>query len=309
MSIIVTGMRTRLAQMTATALASQDMDVLGIDSVFVDLDHPNIQCLQIEANSQALGDVFALYAPQTLIHLDQPGEEHERYPEAAERAGQLQTIELLGLCASQGVEHVVLRSSTMLYGASPSQPLFVAEDRPLAEIPSGILADYLAIERFAASFVEQKSMAITIMRCAGLVGSQLGSPLARYLRMTQPPMLSGFAPRIQALHIQDAALAFALAAMRPPESSLRVFNVAADTPIPLDMAIRRAGRKPHFLPGIAFSQAHLAHSLKITQDGSIPFTLDMLRYGGGVATERIKAELGWMAHFDSAEAIASLNEE
>lgn len=308
MSIIITGMRTRLAQMTATALASQDMDVLGIDSVFVDLDHPNIQCLQIEASSQALGEVFALYAPQTLIHLDQPGEEHDRYPEAAERAGQLQTIELLGLCASHGVEHVLLRSSTMLYGASASQPLFVTEDQVLAELPSGILADYRAIERFAASFVEQKSMAITIMRCAGLVGPQVDSPLARYLRMPQVPMLVGFVPRFQVLHIQDAALAFALAAMIAPTSPLRVFNVAADTPIPLDLAIRRAGRKPRFLPGLAFSQAHLAHSLKITQDGSIPFTQDMLRYGWSVDTERIKAELGWMAQFDSAEAIATLNE-
>ena len=306
MSIIITGMRTRLAQMVATALASQEMDVLGIDSVFVDLDHPYIQCLQIDMSSLSIADILSMYAPQTLIHLDQPGEEHGLYTDAAERAGQLQTMELLGLCASYGVEHVVLRSSTILYGASASQPMFMPEEQPLASVNNGMPGDYLAIERFATNFVENNDLSITILRCAGLVGPHVDSPLSRYLRLPQPPMLIGFVPRIQVLHINDAALAFAMAAMVAPDTKLRVFNVATDTPIPLDLAIRRAGRKPRFLPGLAFSQAHLAHSLKITQDGNIPFTQDMLRYGWSVDTSRIKTDLNWVAHFDSAEAIAEL---
>lgn len=307
MSIIITGIRSRLAQMVAVALASQDMEVMGVDRVFVDLDHPDVQCLHIGEGSQALAELLSMYAPQTLIQLDQPGEEPGLYPDSVERAGQLQTLELLGLCAASGVEHVVLRSSTMVYGVSQSQPLFVSEDRPLAAATSGMLGDYLAIEDFATNFVEQNNLSVTILRCAGLVGPHVDSPLARYLRMPQPPMIVGFAPRIQVLHIQDAAMAFALAAMHSPESKLRALNIATDTPITLDMAIRRAGRKPRFLPGFAFSQSHLAHSLKMTQDGAIPFHPDLLRYGLSVDTERAKQELGWSAQFDSTEAISELS--
>lgn len=114
----------------------------------------------------------------------------------------LRTMELLGACAVAGVQRVILRSSTLVYGASYRQPAFINEQQALADRHRrGLLRDYIEIDAFASEFARKHpQLELLLLRCASFAGGGIASPLTRYLARPYPPMLLGFDPRIQVLH-------------------------------------------------------------------------------------------------------------
>ncbi len=235
----------------------------------------------------------------TLIHVDMAGEEQPApNREAALQHNVLGSMALLGACASAGVQHVIVRSSTFVYGASPTVPVFVSEDWTIDKPShSGLLRDYVELDTFATAFARKHSnIKVTVLRCAGLLGNGIRSPLARYLAQPNPMTLIGFEPRIQVLHPDDAAIAFALAAKG---SVAGVFNLAANDPLPLNRAIRLTGRLPALvpeqMPGLS---AHLKKMWAYDQG--------FLRYSCVADTRRAHAELGWKPAHSAVEILRAL---
>jgi UDP-glucose 4-epimerase len=197
---------------------------------------------------------------------------------------------LLGACVAAGVRRVVLRSSTLVYGARADNPAFLHEERPLARIrQSGLVHNYREIDTFAADFARQHpDMHIILLRCAGLVGGGIWSPLAHYLAQQSPRMLLGFTPRIQVLHPDDAAAAFALAALSNFNGAV---NLAADDPLPLAQAIRLSGKQPSPLPGA------------LLRGSDWPFGHDFLRHSCVADTRRARRALGWQPSCSAQRAL------
>jgi UDP-glucose 4-epimerase len=294
MQIVVTG-HGQLAQRVGAVLGARPG--VRIASIGVSGDARQIDQLP---RGQALEALLRELSPAVVLHLDQPGEERP-----GERAGQLQTIDLLGACEAIGVGRVVLRSSTLVYGASPDSPAFLCEAALLrAEQQPGLQRDYVAIEQAAqAAALRSPAMEVAILRCAPLVGGQISSPLARYLSQPRPLTLLGFDPRLQVLHTDDAVVAFALAALVPVRGA---FNLAADDVISLGRAIRQAGRQPLPLGPLAFSGARLTQPLTGPIRASLPFDPAFLQYACVADTTRARSELGWAPQHTAAKAIAEL---
>jgi UDP-glucose 4-epimerase len=303
MNVLITGIQSQLAQLVAGALAVQpDIRVIGADRSIAGLADRGVELVTSSLRGEPLAELLRSYTPDVLIHLDQPDDDTTG-PGQAARAGQLQTIELVATAAAHRVGRVLLRSSTLVYGARPDQPALLPEETPLpAEPATGLRGDYLAIERFARAFADKKpAMRLTTLRCAALLGPHVASPLQRYLAEERPPVLLGFNPRIQGVHINDAALAFALATI---VGSAGIFNIAAE-PILLSQAIRLAGHTPLPLPALAFSRSALASSLRLTRAASLPFDPDFLRYACVADTRHARAALGWEPHYTTASAITT----
>lgn len=235
----------------------------------------------------------------TVIHVDITGEEHPApNREAALQHNVLGSMALFGACASAGVQHVIVRSSTFVYGASPTVPVFVSEDWSL-EKPnhSGLLRDYVELDTFATTFARKHpNVKVTVLRCAGFLGNGIRSPLARYLTQPNPMTLIGFEPRIQVLHPDDAAMACVLAAKGGVAG---VFNLAANDPIPLNRAIRLTGRLPALvpeqMPGLS------AHLKKMWA-----YDRGFLRYSCVADTRRAQAELEWKPAHSAEETLRAL---
>jgi UDP-glucose 4-epimerase len=177
----------------------------------------------------------------------------------------------------------------------------MAEERPIARGGlSGLLRDYAEVEQFAASFAAQRpELTVVRLRCAPLLGAW--SPMADYFARPGPRMLLGFDPCIQLLHLDDAAAAFASAALG---AGAGPYNLAADDTLCLSQAIRLAGQQPVPLPEPAVALA-LALGNR-TLIGSWPFDLAFLRHSCIADTRRAKRELGWAPAHGAVDTLRAL---
>lgn len=305
-NVLITGIGTLLgARLAQRMSALPQTRVIGLGRRMPIAPVGDAAVLTATLNGTQLAELIAAEQVTTVIHLEFAGEEqpvHSR--EAAVQQNVLGSMELLGACAAQGVRRLVVRSSSLVYGALPDHPAFVTEDRP-PQRPrqAGLLRDYVELETFIGEFLRrQPNLQITVLRCAPLIGGGVWSPLARYLAQPEPGVLFGFDPRIQVLHLDDAVEAFLLAATA---AATGIFNVAGDGPVGLIQAIRLAGRQPRavtdMLTGFAalFGRSHV--SLK-----HWPYDLEFLRYNCVVDTRRAQRELGWAPQHPAAAALREL---
>lgn len=257
-TIVITGIRSRLAQLVAGVLRAQsDVHIIGVDreppSISLDIEFRSL-----EMRGTHILDLLQETGAQTVIHLAQLGEEQALIGrEVAVSGNVMTTIELLGACVTAKIRRVVLRDSTFVYGARYDQPMFLNEATPL-QVTGRLspLKDYVEIARFVADFsVKHPDISIVTLRCAGLVGKGVSSPLMRYLTQPNPRVMFGFDPIIQVLHHDDAAIALALAAVTDEDCG--VLNIAADMPLTLAHAIRLTGRQPIPLLSPAFDAARV----------------------------------------------------
>jgi UDP-glucose 4-epimerase len=304
--MLITGINGRLAGLIAGVLARQsDLRVIGIDRMPPEHAIAGVEFFRSDMRGRSLHTLLQATAAEVVLHLAQVGEE-QTVPshEVAVRGNVLATMELLGACVAVGVRRVVLRSSTLVYGARHNLPLFVGESTPLHTTGAGDLPhDYVEVERFADDFSDKHpDLAITTLRCAWLVGAAVSSPLARYLRQRTPLTILGFDPLIQVLHPDDAALAFVLAALTPDAAG--AFNLAADAPLTLAHAIRLAGGQPLPLAGPLVRPASRIGG--VLQVGALPGDPAFLRYPCVAATQRAHDLLGWTPQHSAEDALREL---
>jgi UDP-glucose 4-epimerase len=293
--------------MVAGALAGQDgVHVIGVDRAPAEPPLLGIDSRVSNLRGQILLELLRDVGADVVVHLAQFGEERAAPGrEAAVRGNVINTMELLGACATAGVRRVVLRSSTLVYGARYDLPALIGESAPV-HMPSlpGLIRDYVEIGRFAADFAHKRpDLSIVALRCAGMVGAGVSSPLSRYLGQPAPRTLLGFDPRSQVLHPSDAAVAFALAALADEVSG--AFNIAADGPITLTRAILLAGRQPLPLPGPLLDIGGLLGGAA----ARLPFEPGFLRYSCVADTGRARDELGWVPQHSAEQALRELAPE
>lgn len=302
-TILITGIAGQLATLVAGALVHQPgVRVVGVDRVPLRQAIDGVETYCAELRGELLLDVLRTTAADVVVHLAQVGEEYA--PDGRESAVQgnvIATMELLGACESAGVRRVVLRSSTLVYGLRHDLPAFVGESMPLCTtMAPGLVHNYVEIEQFAADFATKHGdMAIVVLRCAGVLGDRGVSPLARYFAQPTPPMLLGFDPRIQVVHVEDAAAAFALAAVS--EGTSGAFHVAAEGPVTLLHALQLVGRRPLPLVGPLLRISQLLGRTQVL--GEVPFDSDFLRYACVVDCRRAREVLGWQPQYSAEEAL------
>jgi UDP-glucose 4-epimerase len=172
----------------------------------------------------------------------------------------------------------------------------------------GLIRDYVEIGRFADDFAaKHPELTIAVLRCAGLVGGGVSSPMARYLGQKAPRVLLGFDPRIQVLHPADTAVAFALAALA--DDAHGAFNIAADGAPTLSHAILLAGRRPLPAPGLFFDTAGLLGARATPLTGELPFDPAFLRYSCVADTRHAHDALGWQPQHSADAALRELAPE
>jgi UDP-glucose 4-epimerase len=300
MRILITGIGGRLAKLVGAVLAARaDTHVIGLGGVAPGFDQ--IETIAEMPRGHALAEMVQALTPDVVIHLDQPGEEGWD----TQRAGQIQLIDMLAACTAARVVRIVLRSSTLVYGASAENPAFLPETMALIPVASpGLQTDYVAIEHAAAEYAARNpDVAVVSLRCAPIIGPGATSPFATYLRRSHPLILRGFDPRIQLLHPDDAVVAFALAALGNARGA---FNLAANEPLLLSQAIRLAGQQPTPLPPVAFSGLHLLKPVAGPIRALLPFDPAFLQFACIADTQRAKAELGWDPQHTAAESVQQL---
>ncbi|NTW96976.1 MAG: NAD-dependent epimerase/dehydratase family protein [Oscillochloris sp.] len=300
--MLINGVGGVLGARVARLLCEQD-DVAVIGLAHQEPCAPVGRAEWFIAQLNGLQFVELLQAEQidTVIHLDFAGAD---FPvdshEAAVQQNVIGTMELLGACARVGVEQVVVRSHSWVYGASPLNPMMMDERRPVARSGlHGFLRDMAEVEMFMGEFSAQHpNLRVVSLRMAPLVG--VWSPLMEYFAQPGPRILIGFDPSLQLLNIDDAVDAVAHFALTPCAGA---FNLAADDAVCISQAIRLSGQLP--MPTI---EAMIKPSASIGDRSRLrPWPIDMtfLRHSCIVDTHRAKHEMGWSPSRSAVESISA----
>jgi UDP-glucose 4-epimerase len=278
-----------------------DLRIIGLDSEAPPQEIKGLDFIQADIRNPLLIDLFKSEGVHTVCDLSFI--ENGRAGEASFDFNVMGTMKLLGACAEAGVRKVVLKSSTAVYGASPSNPAFLTEQHPFqANRTHGFTRHMVEIEAFCHDFRRQQpEMTLTILRFPSIVGPLSDTPMTRYLKESWPIVLMGFDPLMQVIHERDVLEALVYVIMNDQPG---VFNVAADGVLPLSKLMSLAGKLP--LPVFhlfAYWGKELLGSSGVNGNRYIPIDLDYIRYPWVADLARMHNELGFIPRYTSEDAL------
>lgn len=212
------------------------------------------------------------------------------------------TMHVLGACAEHQVRKLVLRSTTILYGARPDNPLYLTEEHPLrGEKSWSFIADKLDAEMQVANYAERSpDTVVTTLRAAPTVGPTAGNLVTELLRMRAVPTVLGYDPLIQLAHELDVVAAFRLAL---EEDHPGVFNIVGTGVLPLTSILRLAGRLELWVPfsvaRVTLSGLFASHLVRPS-----PVLLDYLRFPCVACGEKAADQMGFRASYSTRDALS-----
>lgn len=238
--ILVTGAAGALTQQVINRL-SDNCDIVAVDfrqQVYLGDDIPSY-C--IDLNKRGFEDLFRQYRFDGVIHLGRLMTSEltrmRRY-----NANVLGTQRLLDLSHKYGIKRVIVLSTFHVYGAMAYNPALIDEAAPLKSAGlSADLVDSVELENLANIYLwRYPELNITILRPCNIVGPGVRNTMSALLSSERAPVLAGFSPMMQFIHIDDMADAIVLAWQKPVKG---VFNVAPHDWVAYQQALKMCGCK------------------------------------------------------------------
>jgi UDP-glucose 4-epimerase len=214
------------------------------------------------------------------------------------------TMNLLAAAGAPGspIRQVVMKSSTVVYGAGPRDPNLFGEDTAREGPPRFALESSLVeAEALVRDFAEDNpATAVALLRFADVLGTDITTPISRNLSRRLCPAIFGFDPLLQFVEEDDVIRSLQHATRQRISG---VFNVAGDGVLPWSEVVRLCGARlaplPPWRPAAAVAP--------LVRMGIVDFPREMqslLRYGRGVDNRRLK-ETGFEYRYTSAGAVHS----
>lgn len=245
--ILITGAAGSLAQQVINRLRDT-CNLVAVDfreQVYLGDDIPSY-C--IDFNKRSFEDLFRRYQFDGVIHLGRIMSSQmtrmRRY-----NANVLGTQKLLDLSHKYGIKRVVVLSTFHVYGAVAYNPALIDEEAPLKSAGlSSDLIDSVELENLANIYLwRYPDLNITILRPCNIVGPGVRNTMSTLLASDHAPVLAGFSPMMQFIHIDDMADALVLAYNKPVRG---IYNVAPDDWVAYQHALRLCGCKRIPIPAI-----------------------------------------------------------
>ncbi|MBW3574206.1 MAG: NAD-dependent epimerase/dehydratase family protein [Actinobacteria bacterium] len=238
----------------------------------------------------------ALADAQVLVHLERQACPHPDQQVLAE-----ETARLVDAAGAAAIDHVVVLSSAVVYGAWPDNPVPLTEDLAVRPNPGADFAlRNVDIERRWATWVEGgEGRALATLRPALVVGDEAEQWLAVAVRaVTRWGIGEGDAPT-QFVHVDDVAGAVATAVERRLDG---VYNVAPDEWLGGEEVQVLTGTplRPPVPPVLAGALARWCWSRGL--GGVSPEMVPYATHPWVVASDRLQAE-GWKPEHSCAETL------
>ena len=304
--VLVTGVSRDLGRTFARSLAAQPgiARVIGVDVVPPRGDLGEVSFVRADIRTPVIAKIIAKEDVDTVVHMSliaTPGSAGGR--KTMKELNVIGTMQLLAACQrAESVQHLIVKPTTTVYGASNRDPAMFREDMEPRRAPrSGYAKDIAEIEGYVRGFDRRRSdVRVTTLRCANVIGPNVVSPMTSYFKLPVIPTVLGYDARMQFLHETDLYAALRHAVLTDVAGT---FNIAGDGILMLSQALRRLQRPAVALPGFAVGQ--LGSVLKSARVAEFsPEQLAFLTYGRGVDTTRMRTVLGFEPDYDTAGAFA-----
>lgn len=237
-TVLVTGAAGALAKRVIARLHGR-YKVIAVDfrrKVETDAGVPSYL---VELHKRGFEDIFAEHRIDAVIHIGRIFA-HEKTRQQRYNANVLGSKRLLELCRKYKVGQVIIHSTYFVYGASPYNPALIDEDAPLkASEVTQDLVDSVELESLANIYLwKHPELNITILRPCNVLGPGVRNSMSILLARPLVPVLIGFSPIMQFLHVDDMADAVVVAFEKNKPG---IYNVAPDDYVPYQDAVVQCG--------------------------------------------------------------------
>ena len=252
--VLVTGVSRDIGRRFArTAAADPAVSrVIGVDVVPPRGDIGDVSFVRADIRNPVIAKIIAKEDVDTVVHMSviaTPGSAGGR--NTMKELNVIGTMQLLAACQkAPGLRHLVVKSTTTVYGASNRDPAMFTEDMEPRRLPnSGYAKDAAEVEGYVRGFARRRpDVRVTMLRAANVMGPHVTSPITSYFRLPVIPTVLGFDPRLQFLHERDLHKVLLHAVITEVAGT---FNVAGDGVLMLSQAVRRLQRASVSLPSFA----------------------------------------------------------
>lgn len=246
-TVLITGAAGALAQQVISRLHGR-YNLIVCDSRREVSMPEDIPSHRVDFNKRQFEDLFREYAFDSIIHLGRIGS-HENNREGRYAANVLGSQRLLDLARKYNVGQTLVMSTFFVYGAHPLNPAYLTESSPLKA--AGItmdLVDSVELENLATIYLwKYPELNITLLRPCNIVGPGVNNTLSQLLMQDRVPVLMGFSPMMQFIHLEDMADAI-VAAFEGNHPG--IYNVAPDDCVPYKTAVELCGCKTLPVPSL-----------------------------------------------------------
>jgi UDP-glucose 4-epimerase len=304
MRVLVTGIGTfwggRLAQVVER---DPRVDVVvGVDTRVPSVPLERTEVVRADSSYSILSRIVRATEVDTILHTHLEVDSTALRSRALHETNVIGTMNLLAAAgaAESSVRKVVLKSSTLVYGASHRDPYHFSEDmgrsRPAR---TAVERSLLEVDGYLSDFAaDRPDITVTLLRFTNVLGPDLETPLSRALRLPVAPEVFGFDPRLQFTHQDDVLGALCHVGLNDVPGT---YNVAGDGFVTWSDVCRLVGRRRVALPPWATgTAAGVLRRLGVVD--LPPELLELLRFGRGVDNERLK-RAGYRYRYTSAGAV------
>ncbi len=304
--VLVTGVSRDLGRRCARRLAADpDVDrVVGVDAVPPRDDIGDVSFVRADIRNPVIAKIIAKEDVTTVVHMSviaTPGSAGGRG--TMKELNVIGTMQLLAACQkSETVRHLVVKSTSTVYGASSRDPAMFTEGmEPRRQPRSGYAKDVAEIEGYVRGFARRRpDVVVTTLRLANVLGAHVSSPMTSYFRLPVIPTVLGYDPRLQFVHETDLMRVLSHAVSTEVAGT---YNIAGDGVMLLSQAVRRLRKPAVALPRSAVGG--IASVLKSSRMADVsPEQLGFLTFGRGIDTIRMRTMLGFEPEYTTAQAFA-----
>ncbi|HET9689829.1 MAG TPA: NAD-dependent epimerase/dehydratase family protein [Acidimicrobiales bacterium] len=288
--ILITGLSSFWGGRMAQALErSGDVDVVvGLDTREPKLALERTEFVRADETYSILARLVRATRVDTVVHA---GLIVDSTQVAERRIHELNVIGTINLLAAIGgadsaVRTLVVKSSTLVYGASARDPFWFSEATPrTAPARTRTERSLLEVEDHLGAFADDNpSVRVATLRFANVLGPDIETGLSRLLTLPLVPRIAGFDPQVQFVSQADVVRALRFAVERDLSG---VFNVVGDGRLPWSEVVSVVGRPPLLLSPIGTGL--LTAPVRRLGLDLRPEMLDLLRFGRGVDGRKLRS--------------------
>ena len=306
--VLITGLSSFWGGRVAEALEDHDdIDIIvGLDTHEPSVPLERTEFVRADQSYSILSRIVRATQVDTILHTFLVVDSTRVSARVLHEQNVIGTMNLLAAASAPGssVRHVVVKSSTLVYGSSWQDPTWFREDMArVGATRSRVERSLVEVESYLRDFAEDNPhVTVSLLRFANVVGTDIETPITRSLQLPLVPCILGFDPLFQFVEEDDVVRAIEFVTDRQLPG---VFNVAGDGRLPWSEVAAMCGKRLAPMPPFAteLAAAPLARvGVELPQE-----LLDLLRYGRGVDNRRLK-QAGFAYRYTSAGAVENFVE-
>jgi len=288
--VLVTGADSFWGGRTVQALERDpDTDViLGLGRRPPSVPFERAEFVQADQTYSILNRIVRATQVDTVIHTSLVVDSTLVRPRALHEINVIGTLNLLAAAGAPGspVRHLVVKSSSLVYGSSARDPNIFHEDTPRSSPPAtDVERSLVEAENLVRDFaLDDADKLVTVLRFANVLGPGIETPISRNLTRPLFPAIFGYDPLLAFVSEDDVIGAFQHVVRNQVPG---VFNVAGRGRLPVSEMAAMANTRILPLSPVATERA-AAPLVRLRLIDFPPELASLLRYGRGMDTDRLR---------------------